>query len=155
MVKQKIERVVNSSLAAETLALQKMSNNLFFVRQLLKEILGPSADSIPCLVLTYNQNLFSCIHNLKSCEDKRLLADIINIRQHIHDDKTINEVRYIPRSEMLADCLTKKSKEGEKLMDVFRMGSYMIPGGPIIRDSTKISVKTWQQLVAAEKDVTT
>ena len=148
---KKIERVVTSSLAAETLSLQKMASNLYFVRKLLKELIGNHADSIPCLALIDNQDLFSCIHNIKSCEDKRLLADIINIRQHIHDDRTINEVRFIPREEMIADCLTKKTKDGEKVMDIFRTGSYEIPGGTTIRDSTRISVKTWQQLVTAER----
>ena len=37
-------------------------------------------------------------------------------------------------------------------MNVLRTGSYNIPGGTVVRDSTKISVKTWQQLVTAEKE---
>ena len=92
---KKIDRVCTSSFAAETLSLQKLSGNMFYVRQILKQMFGPKADEIPGLALTDNQDLYSCVHNLKSCEDKRLLADIIDIKQAIVDDKTITELRYV------------------------------------------------------------
>ena len=54
---------------------------MFFVRQILKQMFGSKAEEIPGLAITDNQDLFSCVHNLKPCEDKRLLADIISIKQ--------------------------------------------------------------------------
>ena len=149
---KKIDRVCNSSLAAETLSLQKMAGNMFYIRQMLKQIFGAVADKIPGLALTDNQDLYSCVHNLKACEDKRLLADIIGIKQAIVDDKTITELRYIPKEVMIADCLTKTGKLGEDLLTVVRTGVYNIPGGVAIRDSTKLNIKTWQQLMQAEED---
>ena len=38
------------------------------------------------------------------------------------------------------------------LPEYVRTGSYNIPGGMKIRDSTKLNIKTWQQLMNAEKD---
>ena len=149
---KKIDRVCNSSLAAETLSLQKMAGNMFYIRQMLKQMFGALADKIPGLALTDNQDLYSCVHNLKACEDKRLLADIIGIKQAIADDKTITELRYIPKEVMIADCLTKTGKLGEDLLNVVRTGIYNIPGGVTIRDSTKLNIKTWQQLMQAEED---
>ena len=150
---KKIERVVSSSLAAETLALQKASGSLFLVRKLLEGICGDKAVSIPCIVLTDSQNLWSCVHNLTACNDNRLQADVINIREAIHEDQTIQEVRYIHRDQMIADCLTKQTNlTGEKLLAVVRTGIYDIPGGATLRDSTQVSVKTWSQLVSAEQD---
>ena len=106
---KKIERVVASSLAADTLAMQKLASNLFYVRRLQQEMIGSKIESLPCLVLIDNQDLFSSNHHIKACEDKRLLADIINIKQSIEEDKTLNDVRYVSSNQMLADCLTKKT----------------------------------------------
>ena len=129
------------------------SGSLFLVRKLLEGICGDKAVSIPCIVLTDSQNLWSCVHNLTACNDNRLQADVINIREAIHEDQTIQEVRYIHRDQMIADCLTKQTNlTGEKLLAVVRTGIYDIPGGATLRDSTQVSVKTWSQLVSAEQD---
>ena len=149
---KKIDRVCTSSLAAETLSLQKLLGNMFYVRQILRQMFGSKADNIPGIALTDNQDLYSCVHNLKACEDKRLLADIINIKQSIVDDKTINELRYVPKEIMVADCLTKTGKLGEDLLQIVRTGVYNIPGGVRIRDSTKLNIRTWQQLMNAENE---
>ena len=150
---QKINRRISSSLAAETMALQKLSENLYFVKQLMTEIVGPAAENVPGLAITDNHDLYTCIHNLTSCEDKRLLDNILQIREAIHEDKVITEVRFCPSKENLADCLTKISrKTSQDLMTTLRTGSYTIPGGSTIRDSTQLSIKTWQQLVTAEKE---
>ena len=125
---------------------------MFYVRQILKQMFGSKGDNIPGIALTDNQDLYSCVHNLKACEDKRLLADIINIKQSIVDDKTINELRYVPKEIMVADCLTKTGKLGEDLLQIVRTGVYNIPGGVRIRDSTKLNIRTWQQLMNAENE---
>ena len=149
---KKIDRVCNSSFAAETMSLGKMAGNMFFVREILKQMFGEKAEKIPGLALTDNQDLYSCVHNLKPCEDKRLLADIIGIKEAIAVDKTITELRYISKDDMISDCLTKTGKLGDDLLRVVRTGVYNIPGGVTIRDSTRINVGTWQQLMDAEND---
>ena len=53
---------------------------------------------------------------------------------------------------MIADCLTKTGRLGEDLLNVVRTGSYNIPGGVKIRDSTRLNIKTWEQLMNAEKE---
>ena len=149
---KKIDRACTSSFAAETLSLEKMAGNMFYVRQMLSQMFGDKADKIPGLALTDNQDLYSCVHNLKPCEDKRLLADIISIKQAIANDKTITELRYISKDEMIADSLTKTGKLGDDLLTVVRTGVYNIPGGVAIRDSTRLNIKTWQQLMNAESE---
>ena len=150
---KKIDRVVNSSLAAETLALQKMTGKIFLIRKLLEGLLGEKAKRIPCIALIDSQNLWSCIHNLKACNDDRLQADIISIRQAIHDDHSIQEVRFVPTWEMLADSLTKQTTLlDNNLLNTVRAGHYELPGGHQVRDSTRTSVKTWAQLIRAEQE---
>ena len=63
----------------------------------------------------------------------------------------VHEVRYVPGKLMIADCLTKKTKSGENLMNILRTGAYSIPGGANLRDSTLLAVKTWAQLMQAEE----
>ena len=50
---------------------------------------------------------------------------------------TISELRYVPKEQMIADCLPKTGKLGEDLLKVVRTGSYNIPGGVDIRESIK------------------
>ena len=48
----------------------------------------------------------------------------------------------------------KKTKSGQELMEILRTGWYEVPGGPKVRDSTLIAVKTLSQLVQAEEQAT-
>ena len=149
---KKIERVVSSSLAAETLALQKLFSTMFYIRQILGQMFGKAAEKIPGLALIDNQDLWSTLHHLKNCEDKRLLADIIQLKQSIIIDHTVQEVRYVQSKEMLSDCLTKPGRSAEAFNIILKTGEYRIPGGNDLRDSTRINVKTWQDLIDAETE---
>ena len=89
---KKIERVVSSSLAAETLALQKLFSTMFYIRQILSQMFGKAAENIPGLALIDNQDLWSTLHHLKNCEDKILFADIIQLKQSIIVDHTVGMI---------------------------------------------------------------
>ena len=128
-----------------------MMSTVFFVQELLKQMCGRRVENLQCVAITDCQDLFSNIHHLKSnTEDYRLQADIINIRQNI-EEKTVQEVRYCHTSQNIADSLTKASKSGEMLLSVIRSGYYEVPGGTEVRDSTKTAVRTWNQLMSAER----
>ena len=147
---RKLSRVVHSSMGAETLSLQKLTSQLFFVRQILLELFGDTDGNIPTLALTDCHDLYSAVHHIKSCTDARLAADVTSIREAIHLDRTITELRFCHGSEMVADSLTKYKKLGQALWDVVRTGTYSIPGGVRLRDSTKTAIRTWAQLLEAE-----
>ena len=148
---KKIERVVHSSTAAETLSMQKMFSTIFLVRKILTEMCGNRVRDLNCVALTDNQPLFSNLHHIKAnSEDYRLQADIIELRQSIEQEKTVQEVRYVHTSQNIADCLTKTTKSGHMLLQVVRTGQYDLPGGTVVRDSTLTSVRTWNQLMRAE-----
>ena len=118
----------------------------------MEELIGDVAKEIPGLAITDSQNLFSAIHNLKGVENRRTLADVINIKQAIFDDKTIQEPRFDTGKNNIADCLTKVTKNGDGLLEIIRTGIFNIPGGSTLRDSTQTSVGTWQELINAEKE---
>ena len=147
---RRLSRVVHSSLGAECLSLQSLTSQLYFVRSILEELFGDEAKEIPTLAYTDCSDLFSAVHNIKNVTDARLAADIISIKEAIQLDQTITELRFCHGSDMLADSLTKYKKLGNDLWNVMRTGSYSLPGGSHIRDSTKTAVKTWHQLMQAE-----
>ena len=149
---KKIERVVHSSAAAETIAMQKMFSSIFFVRKVLEEMCGQRVKNLQCVALTDNQGLFSNIHHLKSnVEDFRLHSDILELRQSIEQEKTVQEVRYVHSSLNIADALTKTTKTGIMLLQVVKTGYYDLPGGTFVRNSTMSSVRTWNELMRVEQ----
>ena len=138
---KRIERVVHSSAAAETIAMQKMFDTIFFDRKVLEEMCGQRVKSMQCVALTDNQGLFSNIHHLKSnVEDYRLQSDILELRKSIEQEKTVQEVRYVHSSLNIADALTKTTKTGAMLLQLVQTGQYDLPGGTHVRDSTMTSV---------------
>ena len=149
---KKITRVVHSSAAAETISMQKMFSTLYFIRRILSEMCGDRVKSLECVALTDNQVLFTNIMHLKTNpEDFRLHSDIIELRQSIEQEKTVQEVRYVHSSQNLSDCLTKTTKSGHMLLHVVRTGQYELPGGTHIRDTTMSSVRTWNELMRSEE----
>ena len=140
---KKIERVVHSSAAAETIALQMMFNTITFVRKAVEQMCGQRAKGMQCVALTDNQGLFSNIHHLKSnVEDYRLRlqADILELRKNIEQEKIVQEVRDVKSASNIADALTKTTKSGEMLLQLVQTGRYDLRGGTQIRDSTMTSV---------------
>ena len=78
---KKIERVVNSSLGAKTIAVTKVIGNLHFIKESLKQMYGVKAGDIPCVTLIDSKDLFEAVHNIKTSQDKRLVGDIIQTKQ--------------------------------------------------------------------------
>ena len=117
----------------------------------MRELCGERVKDLKCIAMTDNQALYSNIHHLKSnTEDFRLQSDIISIRQSIENDKIVQELRYCHSEENISDCLTKVTKNGIMLLNIVRTGIFNPPGGTIVRDSTMLAVRTWNQLIQAE-----
>ena len=83
---KKIERVVHSSAAAETMAMQKMFNTIFFVRKVLEEMCGQRVKDLQCVVLTDNQELLSkqAKHQREDCTRSQTSSFITQHRRHIN-----------------------------------------------------------------------
>ena len=132
--------------------MQKMFSTIFFVRKVLEEMCGQRVKNLQCVALTDNQGLFSNIHHLKSnVDDFRLHSDILELRQSIEQEKTVQEVRYVHSSLNIADALTKTTKTGVMLLQLVQTGQYDLPGGTFVRDSTMSSVRTWSELMRVEQ----
>ena len=114
---KKIDRICNSSCAAETIALQRMFSSLYFVRELLKELCGSRVAGLECITITDNHALFSNVHHLKSnTDDYRLQTEVLSIRQSIEDDKIAQELRCCLSDENIADGLTKAEGKSKTIL---------------------------------------
>ena len=122
-----IERIIHSSSAAETLAMQLMSSTLFFVRKVFMEMCGAKVKDMTCVALTDNQGLFSNIHYLRSNgADYCLHTNVIELWRSIVQEKTVQDML----TPTHADCLTKSTKTGVMLLQIVRTGQYDLPGAP-------------------------
>ena len=113
----KIQRVVTSTLAAETLALQVGINEAIYLRHLMCEMM-PEQD-LPIDVYVDNRSVVDAIRSTKLVSDRRLRIDIAALKQTL---ECIRKVIWVPGSEQLANCLTKKGASSLDLMEIFRSG---------------------------------
>ena len=116
----KIKRVVGSTLAAEALSLQEALSHAIFLRAILAEILDKKDQDIVITSYVDSNNLFQAVYSTKFVEDKRLRLDIAQVQECIKKDSI--EVRWVQGGDMLADCLTKKGANPDKLMEAMGKG---------------------------------
>ena len=116
----KISRVVRSTLAAETMALQEAVEEVICVRQMMKQLLPKYNFPVKCLV--DNDSLVQHLYStLNSIEEKSLRINIASLKQAI-SRKNIESVSWVETKEQLADCMTKRGANCAKLLTVLQSG---------------------------------
>ena len=115
--------MVHNSTAAETIAMQKMFSTIFFIRKVLEEMCGHRVRNLKCVALTDHRKLFSNINQSPTTmEDFRLQSDILELRQSIVQEKTVQEVRFIHPSQNIAEPLTKATQASVRLLQLVQAG---------------------------------
>ena len=119
----RIKRVVHSAFAAETLGATDAVSDAIYCRHLVSETLYNDARAkvIPVYGFVDNMQLFEQISSTKQSSDKRLRLDISEIQQSVQNHE-IENISWVPTSEMLADCLTKRNADNSKLKSVLETG---------------------------------
>ena len=100
----KIKRVLRSTLAAETLALNEGCETALYLSQILAEILH--LEHIPSTCLTDNKPLYDVTNSLTSTTDRLLRVEIATIRQ-LCERKQVT-LKWVVGKHQPSDCLTKK-----------------------------------------------
>ena len=113
---KKVRRICRSTLSAETMAMLDAVDTSIWIVHLLEEITGIKLKQAK--VKTDNESLDDAVHSTTAVEEKRLRVDIAAIREEIRNRTII--VDWIPKSEQLADVLTKQGANREKLIDVLK-----------------------------------
>ena len=119
----RIVRVVNSALAAETLAMEQGVNEGIYKREMIEEIFNMPRKSLKLHVHIDSKSLYQAINGNKLVSDKRLRRDIAMLKQAIQE-KDYYSLNLVKSKDMLADVLTKKGVNCANIMNVLYSGNF-------------------------------
>ena len=115
---QKLQRVVKSTLAAKTLAMENAVECAFMTKKVIFELFNlQNMDILPIECYTDHKSLFEAIHSTKAIEGRRVMIDICVLRDKMRC-KEINSVRRVESRNQLADSLTKFGASMDMLCEV-------------------------------------
>ena len=110
---KKIPRMVKSTLAAETLALQEGSEHCYAWKAFLSELVGQH--EFPISIYTDSKSLAKSLLSTNTLRDKCLNMDLTGLCEMLEKEE-IKRIQWIPTEQQLADCLTKKGTSSKKLL---------------------------------------
>ena len=120
----RIDRIVKSTLGAETLALVDGSDTAYYISKLLSEIMiNIPVTNIERKCLTDSKSICDNILTFNPTSDRRLRVDMAALRQQI-ERKEI-DVRWIPKQYQLSDCLTKRQASPYLLMQTLKTAKFV------------------------------
>ena len=121
---KKIGRVCRSVKSAETRALEEAIDDGVNIARLVSEVYSGKVDlkkpvQIPVEALTDSKSLWESLHNTRQCEEKLLRNSIAGIKE-LMELKMVEDVHWVPTRKQLADCMTKRGKNSDWLLQVAR-----------------------------------
>ena len=102
---KKISRVVDSTLAAETLALHEGAKTSIYLATVVKQLLPNIITKVICI--TDNKSLVDALYSTKTMTDRWLRLNIFGIGSMLQKGE-VDRVQWIDTKNQLADGLTKK-----------------------------------------------
>lgn len=107
----KCRRVTRSVLASELYALVHGFDMASVIKTTLEKILKPWHSSpIPLITCTDSHSLFDCLVKIGTTNEKRLMIDIMCLRQ-AYERREITEIVWIPGQSNPADSMTKEREK--------------------------------------------
>ena len=116
---RKLRRVVSSSTAAEALAANDVLDEVIYIKEILKELVGNDAANIPIEIFTDSRNLHKSVLSTTLADNARLRTDLAKLKQSLKDGETTNFI-LVKGDAMIADCLTKRGASAEDLLKILR-----------------------------------
>ena len=116
---RKLRRVVSSSTAAEALAANDTLDELVYLKEVLKEVLGEEASSIPIELFTDSRNLHRSVMSTSLVDNPRMRADVAKLKQSL-ENQELQKLCKVAGEDMLANCFTKKGASGEKVLKILQ-----------------------------------
>ena len=117
----RIQKVVGSALAAETLSMQNGFSEGIYLRETIEELFNLPRKSLKLNSLTDSESLYQATRGNKSISDKRLRRDMAMIKQCVNEGE-VTAVKWVKGSNMLADVMTKKGANAVKLISTLQRG---------------------------------
>ncbi len=116
----KIQRVTNSTLAAETMSLTAGIDAAIATRWFLQEVLGKQFN-FPITAIVDNQDAHVAVHSATDVQERRLRREIGMVKQWL-TEKEIEKLVWVPGELQAADILTKKGVNPTKIMIILQAG---------------------------------
>jgi len=120
----KCKRVTRSVLASELYAMVHGIDLAIALRSTLDMILEQFSASVPTVVCTDSWSLYECLVKLGTTEEKRLMIDIMAIRES-YERRELTEIRWIEGIDNPADAMTK-AKPNKALETLVETGEVKI-----------------------------
>ena len=116
---RKIDRVVDSTLAAETLALKDGAKTAIYLAAIIKDMFKYAKIKVKCI--TDNKSLVDALYSERMLKDKWLRLHILGISDMIEKGE-VDKVQWIDSKNQLADALTKKGICRDRLIHSISRG---------------------------------
>ena len=116
----KLKKVVDSTLAAESLSLLNAIKEAVYLKHIMMELIGDRT-SLPIYCIIDSRGTRDAVYSTKLVEDKLTRIFIAAIKENL-ESTTIEKVIHVPGGWMVADCLTKRGAPNKLLLDVLRDG---------------------------------
>ena len=104
---KKIDRVVDSSLAAEAIALHEGAKMAEYIKTVINIIVPDIKTKITCI--TDSKNLESALKSTKQLQNRHLRTQLLGVIWML-ENKVIDNLEWVTSEYQLADILTKKGK---------------------------------------------
>ena len=119
---KRVQRVVRSTLAAETLALVEGCERAYMAGRLLNEILSGTNEKYvkPVLCVVDNRSLFQSAQSTNILEDRRLQVEMAILREMV--DRNEIEIQWCSGDKQLSNVLTKTGASGHLLRETLHKG---------------------------------
>ena len=119
--KNKIKRVVRSTLAAEALSICDGLETALHIRRVLEDTLNLPSKTIKMHGIVDNRSTVDAVKSITVVDDKRLHREIGVIKQLL-ERGDINSITWVSGGKQLADVLTKQVLNSYKLLNVIQTG---------------------------------
>ena len=116
---KRLNRVSQSPLASETMAVCEAADAGFLVASMVQEIYALSY-APPVLCFTDNASLCEVLKTSKIISDRRLRVDIARLREMVKLGEVV--IQWVPGSHQLADSFTKPGVSTKKMLDTLEKG---------------------------------
>ncbi len=119
----KARRKVQSTLAAETLAMLSGLDEALYLANVITELYcGDYVHSkIPIIAYTDSKSLHENIHSTKQVSEKRLRVAVAEIEEMLSAG-SVTEIRWVPAHLQIANCLTKRGASSDSLLEMISSG---------------------------------
>ena len=115
---KKIQRVVKSTLGAETMALMTGVENCILFSAVVNELYQMSIN-LSVYGVTDSKSLFDAVYSSKTLEDSRLKIDVAVLRDYLRKNE-VKAIGWVATVDQLADALTKSGASTKKLVEAIQ-----------------------------------